>query len=134
MSGNIVLLITELSRLKNEKDAMSEIETGINIRIEEITKKLLPEAMDEAGINNITVDNIGRVNLRGEVYASILVENRAAAYQWLRDTGRDSIITETVNSSTLKAAAKEWLKQGEEIPQELIKITPCTIAVLVRGK
>lgn len=133
MSAKVVTLATELFNLRERKDALAAEEKIINTRIEELTKKEIPEAMDEDGISNVKIDGVGRVALRGEVYTSILAENRDAAYQWLRDTGRESLITETVNASTLKAAAKEWLKNGEEIPAEFIKVTPITVAVLTRG-
>lgn len=131
--SKIVALATELALLKERKDTLAEQEKSINIRIEAISKQELPEAMDESGVSNIKIDGVGRISLRGEVYTSILSENREAAYEWLRATGRGSIITETVNASTLKAAAKSWLKNGEEIPQDLIRVTPMTIAVLTKA-
>ena len=131
--SRIVELATELSVLKSRKDEIGEVEKVINIRIEEITKQLLPEAMDDEGVSNISIEGVGRITLRGEVYCSILADNREAAYNWLRDTGRGSLITETVNASTLKAAAKAWLKRGEEIPESLIKITAISVAVLTKN-
>jgi hypothetical protein len=131
--SKVVELAAELYALKIEKESISESEKVINKRIEEISKQLLPDAMDEDGISNIKIDGVGRISLRGEVYVSILAENREQAYQWMRDTGRGSLIVETVNASSLKAAAKAWLKGGEEIPENLIKVTPITIAVLTKA-
>lgn len=131
--SKIVDLATELAELKNEKELLGNQEKAINLRIEHLTRVLLPEAMDEDGVSNISIDGVGRVTLRGEVFASIRADNREAAYEWLRDTGRGSLISETVNASTLKAAVKEWLKQGEEIP-EIISVTPVTVAVLTKSK
>lgn len=131
--SKIVDLATELAELKNEKELLGNQEKVINIRIEHLTRVLLPEAMDEDGVSNISIDGVGRITLRGEVFASIRADNREAAYEWLRDTGRGSLISETVNASTLKAAVKEWLKQGEEIP-EVISVTPVTVAVLTKSK
>ncbi len=129
---NVVQLAGELRKLKELKESMEEDLKETNKYIEEITKHILPEKMDDQGISNIKIDGVGRITLRGEVYASILAANRDAAYQWLRDTGRASLISNTVNASSLKAACKEWLKNGEEIPEELIKVTPVTVAVLTR--
>lgn len=128
----VVQLAGELRKLKELKEAMEEDLKETNKFIEEITKQILPEKMDDQGISNIKIDGVGRITLRGEVYASILAANRDAAYQWLRDTGRASLISNTVNASSLKAACKEWLKNGEEIPGDLIKVTPVTVAVLTR--
>lgn len=128
----VVQLAGELRKLKELKEAMEEDLKETNKYIEEITKQILPEKMDDQGISNIKIDGVGRITLRGEVYASILAANRDAAYQWLRDTGRASLISNTVNASSLKACVKEWLKNGEEIPEDLIKVTPVTVAVLTR--
>lgn len=131
MAKNLVVeLATELRGLKTQKEEISASSKLVNKRIEEIEKQLLPDAMDAEGISNIKIDDVGRVTLRGEVYASILAANRYEAFQWLRDTGRGSLISETVSASSLKAAAKAWLKSGEKIPESLIKVTPVTIATL----
>ena len=130
-NNDIVELANKLRGLKDLKEAQEADLKDTNMAIEAITKVLLPQKMDEQGIQNVKIDGVGRVSLRGEVYASILAENRELAYDWLRNTGRAALITNTVNPSTLKAAAKEWLKNGEEIP-ELIKITPATVATLTR--
>lgn len=130
-NNDIVELANKLRGLKDLKEAQEADLKDTNMAIEAITKVLLPQKMDEQGIQNVKIDGVGRIGLRGEVYASILAENRELAYDWLRNTGRASLITNTVNPSTLKAAAREWLKNGEEIP-EFIKITPATVATLTR--
>ena len=130
-NNDIVELANKLRGLKDLKEAQEADLKDTNMAIEAIIKVLLPQKMDEQGIQNVKIDGVGRVSLRGEVYASILAENRELAYDWLRSTGRAALITNTVNPSTLKAAAREWLKNGEEIP-EFIKITPATVATLTR--
>lgn len=129
--SEISKLALELRKLKDQKDDLAEKTKAINLRIEEICNKDLPTAMDDDGVSNVVVDGAGRVTLRGELYVSILAENREAAYEWMRQTGRGSLITETVNASSLKAAAKEWLKKNEEIPSS-IKVTPVTVATLTK--
>lgn len=130
-NNDIVELANKLRGLKDLKEAQEADLKDTNMAIEAITKVLLPQKMDEQGIQNVKIDGVGRISLRGEVYASILAENRELAYDWLRNTGRAALITNTVNPSTLKAAAREWIKNGEEIP-EFIKITPATVATLTR--
>lgn len=133
MSNRIVELVQELSKLKNDRDLLIEESKVKYARIDEICKVELPQLMGDDGINNITVDGVGRVSLRGDVFASISEQGKSEAFQWLRSTGKESLITETVNASTLKAAAKQWVLNGEPIP-ECIKITPYTAAVLVRSR
>lgn len=125
-------LARELSTLKSAKDKIEDELSAINKRIEILARQEIPEAMDEAGVQNVKFEGIGKIYLKGDVFASIPAESRDAAYEWLELTGRGSLIKPTVNSSSLKAAVKEWIAQGEEIPEELIKVTPYTQAVLTR--
>ena len=126
-------LARELSQLKSAKDKIEDELSAINKRIEILARQEIPEAMDEAGVQNVKFEGIGKIYLKGDVFASIPAESRDAAYEWLELTGRGSLIKPTVNSSSLKAAVKEWLTQGEEIPEELIRVTPYTQAVLTRS-
>ena len=126
-------LARELSTLKSTKDKIEDELSAINKRIEILARQEIPEAMDEAGVQNVKFEGIGKIYLKGDVFASIPAESRDAAYEWLELTGRGSLIKPTVNSSSLKAAVKEWIAQGEEIPEELIKVTPYTQAVLTRS-
>ena len=125
-------LVEEFSRLKTSKDELEEKLTEINKRIEILARQEIPNAMDEAGIQNINFEGIGRISLRGDVFASIAADNKEAAYEWLEATGRGSLIKPTVNSSTLKAAIKAWILEGEQIPEDLFKVTPYTQATLTR--
>lgn len=126
-------LARELSQLKTEKDSIEETLSAINKRIEVLARQEIPEAMDEAGVQNVKFEGIGKIYLKGDVFASIPAEARDAAYEWLEATGRGSLVKPTVNSSSLKAAVKEWIAQGEEIPEDLIRVTPYTQAVLTRS-
>ena len=126
-------LARELSQLKSAKDKIEDELSTINKRIEILARQEIPEAMDEAGVQNVKFEGIGKIYLKGDVFASIPAESRDAAYEWLELTGRGSLIKPTVNSSSLKAAVKEWIAQGEDIPEELIKVTPYTQAVLTRS-
>lgn len=126
-------LARELSNLKTQKDRIEEELSAINKRIEILARQEIPEAMDEAGVQNVKFEGIGKIYLKGDVFASIPAESRDAAYEWLELTGRGSLIKPTVNSSSLKAAVKEWISQGDEIPEDLIKVTPYTQAVLTRS-
>lgn len=126
-------LVLELSHLKQSKDVLEEQLSEMNKRIEVLSRQEIPEAMDEEGVQNVRYEGIGKVHLRADVFASIPAEVRDDAYTWLEATGRGSLIKPTVNASSLKAAVKEWIAQGEEIPEELIRVTPYTQAVLTRS-
>lgn len=126
-------LVEEFSRLKSEKDLLEEQLTAVNKRIEILARQEIPSAMDDAGIHNVNFEGIGRISLRADVFASISADNKEAAYEWLEATGRGSLVKPTVNASSLKAAIKAWIQDGEQIPEDLFKVTPYTQATLTRS-
>ena len=126
-------LVEEFSSLKSQKDLLEEQLTQLNKRIEILARQEIPEAMDNAGIHNVNFEGIGRVSLRSDVFASIAADNKEAAYDWLEATGRGSLVKPTVNASSLRAAIKAWIQDGETIPEDLFKVTPYTQATLTRS-
>lgn len=126
-------LIVEWDSLRGQKEGLEAQLTEINKRIEILARQEIPSAMDDAGVQNIKLDGIGRVSLRGDLFASIVADSREGAYEWLEATGRGSLIKPTVKASTLKAAIKAWMADGEEIPEEFFKVTPYTQATLTKA-
>lgn len=102
--------------------------------IYDVCTTMLATKMLEDGITNITVDGVGRVTVTSDVYASIKVENRQAAYQFLRDTGNGDLIKDTVNASSLKSLVKSMLKDGVEIPEGTITYSPYSKTSITKVK
>ena len=122
-----VALRAEQARLEDlRKDA-----AALQARVDFLRDVALPDALDKAGLKSAVVDGIGRVQLTHDLYASITVENREAAFAWLRANGYESLIIPTVNAQTLRAWAKESLRNGKEIPA-VIGLRPFTRATLTK--
>ena len=64
-----------------------------------LTDEDLPSLMQEIGISSLTLDDGSVVEVKQTYGASILVDNRPAAYEWLRENGYDDIIKNTVACS-----------------------------------
>jgi len=126
-------LAIEFGKLREVKDLVDQLSTRLNKRFDYLRINLIPAKFDDAGITMIKVDNVGRINLRPDIYASIRTENREDAYQWLKDNGREDLVKENVNAATLKASLKKMIEQGEEFPSHLFKVTPYTMAVLTKA-
>lgn len=126
-------IVRAMAELRAQKDELEEKLKLINVEYDYIRLQRLPEKMEEEGIQGLKVDGVGRVSLRGDIYVSVLADNREVFHTWLRDTNRGDLIKDTVNASTLKASVKEWIKRGEEIPEELIKVTPFTMSVITKS-
>ena len=93
----------------------------------------IPEMMESMDIDNVKLTDIGRVSIRNELYASIITDHKIEAYDWLVENGHGALIKGTVNASSLKALIKEQIKEGEQFPDDLFKITPFQMATITKG-
>lgn len=130
--------MTPVELIKKMKEAQDAADT-IKGRLAEVTGHLdylrlikIPQVFEEQEIKNMKVDGVGRCQLTADIYASIKSGQKDAVFEYLRDTGRGDLITESVNASTLKAALKGMIKSAEPIPDELFNITPFSRASIVK--
>ena len=107
---------------------------AINVLLDAIKTRLVPDKMTQDGVRTATFEGIGRVQLRSDMYIHTPADKREDMYQWLREHGLEVLITETVNASTLKATLKERLKQGDTLPDpDVVKITPVIVSSIVKA-
>lgn len=79
----------------------------------------LPERLDGDEIKTFTADSGDRMTRTSRIFASIIPEQKDGAFEWLRANDYQALIQETVNSSSLSAAAKELIENGMELPDHL---------------
>lgn len=127
----IVKLAKEMRRLQGEKEVLEERLKYINLALDEVRLRRIPDAMQEAEIRTLTVEGLGRIQLASDLYASIV--DKETGYQWLAEHGFDGLIQPYIQPSTFKATIKEALKAGQEFPEELFKITPFMRASIVKA-
>ena len=87
-------------RAKQLEKEIDDIETILKERKDQQRKLLeetIPAMLQELGMKNFTMDDGSTINIKPFYSASIKEENRAVAYQWLRDNGYDDIIKNTVS-------------------------------------
>lgn len=125
-------IIRAMDALRTKTGELSELKKAAEAEYDYLRLQLVPNRFEEEGIESLKVEGIGRVSLTGDMYVSILAANREAAYGYFRDIGKGSLITETINSSTLKAAVKAMIGNGEEVPADLVKVTPFTRASITK--
>lgn len=129
---NATGLIKSMSTLKEKLDKLRAEKTAIQKEYDYLRLNCLPGAMDEEELDTLTVTGVGRVSLTSDLYASIPAGTKPEAWQWLRDNGHGYLIVETVNAGSFKAACKQMIKKGEQIPEDLFKITPYTRASITK--
>lgn len=120
----------EMRKLQDIKEQLSEELKNINIRLDELRLKLIPDLMAEEDIRNVTFEGIGRVQLAFDVYASI--KDKEKGYEWLRESGYEDVIKPYIQPSTFTALVKEAMKKGESFPEEIFNISPFVRASIVK--
>lgn len=125
-------IIRAMDEQRKLKEDLEDQLKAINKEYDFLRLNMVPARFEEEGIENLKVEGVGRVSLTGDMYVSILSDHKDEAYEYFRDIGKGSLITETINSSTLKATVKAMIKAGEEVPESLIKVTPFTRASITK--
>jgi hypothetical protein len=126
-------LVHAMSTLQNRKEALEAQLKLINKEYDFLRITKVPAKMEEDGIDRISVTGIGRVSLTADMHVSIKAEQKEQFFEWLRDNGRGDLLQENVNPSTLKAAVKGMFKSGEEVPEQMLNVSPFTRAAITRA-
>ena len=84
-------------------------------------KEKVPEVFKESGVTSITVDGY-RYVATSTLRASIVKDTKLDASEWLRANELGDLIVETVNASTLSAAAKVQEEAGYGLDQDLFTV------------
>ena len=129
----LVQLIEAMSTLQNRKEAAEAQLKLIDKEYDFLRITKIPAKMEDEGVDRIAVSGIGRVSLTADMHVSIKAEMKEQFFEWLGDNGRGDLITENVNPSTLKAAVKAMYKSGEEIPEDMLNVSPFTRASITRS-
>jgi len=123
-----------IRRYRNVRDLLEDIKrvkTALENRVNWLGTNVIPTLMEDQDILTITVANVGRINLKDDIYVAVPEETREAMMKWFDDNEPD-LIKNTINGSQLAAWCRRRLKEGQEVP-DMIKITPYTLAVLTKG-
>lgn len=126
-------LATHLRALKNLKDEIKALHTAVQDEYEFLSVNILPERMDDEGIETLKIKDVGRLQSTSDIRCNVPAANREALQEWLIDAGFESMMRPDVNSSTLKAFVKECIANGKPYPEELLKVTPFTRASVVKS-
>lgn len=126
-------LATHLRALKNLKDEIKALHTAVQDEYEFLSVNILPERMDDEGIETLKIKDVGRLQSASDIRCNVPAANREALQEWLIDAGFESMVKPDINSSTLKAFVKECIANGKPYPEELLKVTPFTRASVVKS-
>jgi hypothetical protein len=125
-------LIHALDKWQKRKDAVDAEAAEVTRIFDHLRITRIPAAFDDAGIENMTVEGVGRCSITADLHARILPGQQDEAFTWLRDNGRGDLIKETVNSGSLRATCKQMLRSGEKVP-DMIEVSPYQRASITRA-
>lgn len=97
---------------------------------------VIPETWERDDLGAMSTSNGDRIHVTIDTMASILKDNRPAAFKWLRANKHGDLIQETVNAQTLSAFARTWMEEkGKDFPKNaFIKVETRPKANFTRGK
>lgn len=126
-----LMSVVEIVKIQKELgDIVScaeEVKTAVQKLYDFTRYTRVPEIMEENEVESLQVEGVGKVYLTSDMNVSVKSGMKEDAMDWLVENGFGDIISETVNSSTLKAVIKkEVIGKGKEAPENLFNINPFT--------
>ena len=95
--------VAEIARaIRAAEDRIANVEeqlTEYKKELLKLTDEDLPAMLQELGLSSFSLDDGSTVEVKPTYGASIKVDNRPAAFEWLREHGYDDIIKNTVACS-----------------------------------
>lgn len=128
-------------RAKMLEKEIEEFESVLKERQEQLRKlqeESIPNMLNELGMKDFTMADGSKITVKPFYSASIKEENRAQAYEWLRDNGYDDIIKNTVSvrfgrgEDQLCDTLLSLLREQNYPVEQAQKIEPQTLKAWVR--
>lgn len=131
---DLVALAKAMQKAQQRKEALEADLKVANAEFDVLRFETIPEQMDTQGVDRLSVTGVGRVSLTADIRIATVAAQRPALFKWFRSHKLGDLITETMNSSTLKSWVKQRMKDGKEVPPEaMLKVTPITRASITKA-
>lgn len=122
--GDIPETVIYFDELRETVKALAAQTSALSKHIDSLSQEQIPTMFANANVKTIKIDNVGRVTVNARWSATMI--DKDIGMRWLRETGNDGLIIETVNAQTLGAFAKDELSKGEKgtpLPDDLFKVS-----------
>lgn len=113
--------VDKLSGLKTVIELLEERSKQMNSLLSYAREVSMPTRMDAEEIQTFNTED-NRITRTSRVFASIIAAKMDDAKAWLIKANLGSLIKETINSSSLSAAAKAEIEEGRELPDEIFTV------------
>ncbi len=108
--------------LRRLKDKIGDLDSAFTALYKSWSEDKFPEALETTGQKFIPLAEGFRVGVSITLRASIKEGMKDKAYHWLRAHKMGSLISSTVNASTLSKAASEMRDDNRDLPDDLFNV------------
>lgn len=119
-----------MADLRELNDLADSVKKQIGKAYDHMRVQVIPERMDDEGMASMKVQGVGTVKLTADMHMS--VKDKEGMHRWLEEHGLDGLIQEQVNAQQLKSVLRKMMEEGEEVPNDLVKISPFTRASITK--
>ena len=140
---NIKSLADQVKSLRDLEDQVKADEELLKNKkrdIEKISGEVIPTLLSEMGLSSLKLADGSAVEVKPYYAANISINNREAAYNWLRANGLGDIIKNDVtvsfgrNEDNKAAEYANLAKSQGYQPTQKLKVEPMTLKALVRER
>jgi hypothetical protein len=142
-TSNIKSLAEEVKKLRTMEDQVKLQEEALKSskrELEIVSGEIIPTLLSEMGLSSLKLADGSSVDVKPFYSATITVQNREKAFNWLRINGLGDIIKNEISVSfgrneDNKAANYAELAKGQGYqPTQKLKVEPMTLKALVRER
>ena len=142
-TSNIKSLAEEVKKLRTMEDQIKlqeEVLKSSKRELEVVSAEIIPTMLSEMGLSSLKLADGSSVDVKPFYSATITVQNRDKAFNWLRINGLGDIIKNEISVSfgrneDNKAAEYANLAKGQGFqPTQKLKVEPMTLKALVRER
>jgi hypothetical protein len=133
--GALAKRAKELEKEIEELDAVTDERKG---QLRKLLEETIPGMLSELGMKSFVMSDGSKIDIKNFYGASIKDENRAVAFEWLRENGYDDIIKNTVSvrfgrgEDELCEGLLDLLRQNNYPVDQAQKVEPATLKAWVR--
>ena len=129
--GDIPQIVKHFAALRTEyralKDKLEKLESEVN----DLSYIIIPTMFQNQGVKTLKLDDVGRVTVNQRWVASM--KDKQTGMDWLKSTGNEGLVIETVNSQTLAAFAKTQAIAGDPLPDAVFEVGVAPYTSITKG-
>jgi hypothetical protein len=110
---------------------LQKLTSDLQKQVDALSYELIPKMFMNNNVKTMTVPGVGRATVAIRWSARML--NKVRAFNWLRSTGNEGLIIETVNSQTLGAFAKEQTLTGKPLPSDVFQVSSAPFVSITKS-